>query len=96
MSSDMPVGGTGGVIALAINNAYSTTACSQGVATGSIFMASTTGDSSGDAATYSMGSRELSKIHEGKLYVDASKGNAQVEYKEHPEPSGTNYIYYGQ
>ena len=94
MSSDMP--SPANVFALAINNAYNTTACSQGVATGSIFVASTSADSSGDAASYSYGSRALSKIHEGKLYVNASSGNAQVEYKQHEEPAGTNYIYYGQ
>ena len=94
MSSDMP--SPANVFVLAKNNAYTTTACSQGVATGSIFVASTSADSSGDAASYSYGSRALSKIHEGKLYVNASAGNAQVEYKQHEEPAGTNYIYYGQ
>jgi hypothetical protein len=96
MSSDMPCSADLGIQILAINNAYDSTSCSQAVTTGSIFMATTTADASGDAAIYSMGSRELSKITEGKLYVDAAAGNKQVEYKEHPEPSGTNYIWYGQ
>ena len=84
------------VFALAINNAYNTTACSQGVATGSIFVASTSADSSGDAATYSYGSRALSKIHEGKLYVNAKSGTEQEAYKQHKEPAETNYIDNGQ
>ena len=96
MSSDMPCASAYGIHVLAINNAYDSTSCSQAVATGSIFMATTTADASGDAAIYSMGSRELSKITEGKLYVDAAAGNKQVEYKEHPEPSANNYIWYGQ
>jgi len=32
----------------------------------------------------------------GKMYVAEKSGTEQVRYVEHPEPSGTNYIYYGQ
>ena len=34
---------------------------------------------------------------QGKLYVSEPSGEEQVQYNQHPEPSGqTNYIYYGQ
>ena len=37
------------------------------------------------------------KVEEGKLYVTEQPGDEQVRYTEHPpEPSATNYIYYGQ
>ena len=32
----------------------------------------------------------------GKMYVAEKSGTQQVQYNQHPEPSGTNYIYYGQ
>jgi hypothetical protein len=32
----------------------------------------------------------------GKLNMSDLAGTAQVQYNQHPEPSGTNYIYYGQ
>ena len=32
----------------------------------------------------------------GKLNMSDLAGTAQVQYTQHPEPSGTNYIYYGQ
>ena len=32
----------------------------------------------------------------GKMYVAEKSGSEQVQYTQHPEPSGTNYIYYGQ
>ena len=35
-------------------------------------------------------------VTKGKLYLGEAKGTAQVQYTQHPEPSGTNYIYYGQ
>ena len=35
-------------------------------------------------------------ITQGKLYVSEPSGEEQVQYNQHPEPSGTNYIYYGQ
>tara|TARA_Y100001972_G_scaffold104382_1_gene131264 strand:+ start:1105 stop:1584 length:480 start_codon:yes stop_codon:yes gene_type:complete len=35
-------------------------------------------------------------VTKGKMYVADKSGTAQVKYTQHPEPSGTNYIYYGQ
>ena len=35
-------------------------------------------------------------VTKGKMYVADKSGTAQVQYTQHPEPSGTNYIYYGQ
>ena len=32
----------------------------------------------------------------GKMYVADKAGTAQVQYTQRQEPSGTNYIYYGQ
>jgi hypothetical protein len=32
----------------------------------------------------------------GKLYLSEKSGSEQVQYTQNPEPSGTNYIYYGQ
>jgi len=32
----------------------------------------------------------------GKLFVEEKSGDEQVQYTQRPEPSGTNYIYYGQ
>tara|TARA_R110002020_G_scaffold424388_1_gene633565 strand:- start:6007 stop:6492 length:486 start_codon:yes stop_codon:yes gene_type:complete len=32
----------------------------------------------------------------GKLYLAEKVGSEQVQYNQHPEPAGTNYIYYGQ
>ena len=32
----------------------------------------------------------------GKMYVAEKSGTQQIQYNQHPEPSGTNYIYYGQ
>jgi len=35
-------------------------------------------------------------VEQGKLYVSEESGQEQVQYTEYTEPSGTNYIYYGQ
>ena len=35
-------------------------------------------------------------VTKGIMYVADKSGTAQVQYTQHPEPSGTNYIYYGQ
>jgi hypothetical protein len=35
-------------------------------------------------------------VTKGKMYVAEKDGTAQVQYNQHPEPSGTNYIWYGQ
>ena len=35
-------------------------------------------------------------VEEGKLYIKEPVGEEQVQYTQHPEPSGTNYIWYGQ
>ena len=35
-------------------------------------------------------------ITKGKMYVADKAGTGQVQYTERQEPSGTNYIYYGQ
>ena len=35
-------------------------------------------------------------VEVGKLYVQEKAGEEQVQYTQHPEPSGTNYIWYGQ
>jgi hypothetical protein len=32
----------------------------------------------------------------GKMYVSEKSGTQQVQYNQHTEASGTNYIYYGQ
>jgi hypothetical protein len=34
-------------------------------------------------------------VTKGKMYVDEKSGTEQVQYTQHPEPSGTNYIFYG-
>ena len=33
------------------------------------------------------------KVEEGKLYVTEQSGDEQISYTEHPEPSGTNFIW---
>jgi hypothetical protein len=35
-------------------------------------------------------------VTKGKMYVADKAGTAQVQYTQRQEPSGTNYIYYGQ
>jgi len=35
-------------------------------------------------------------VTKGKLYVSDKDGTQQVQYNQHTETSGTNYIYYGQ
>ena len=35
-------------------------------------------------------------VTKGKMYVADKTGTAQVQYTQRQEPSGTNYIYYGQ
>lgn len=35
-------------------------------------------------------------VTKGKMYVDDKSGTAQVQYNQHTEAKGTNYIYYGQ
>ena len=35
-------------------------------------------------------------VTKGKMYVAEKDGTAEVQYTQHEEPSGTNYIYYGQ
>ena len=35
-------------------------------------------------------------VTKGKMYVAEKDGTQQVKYTQHEEPSGTNYIYYGQ
>ena len=35
-------------------------------------------------------------VEVGKLYVQEESGEEQVQYTQYPEPSGTNYIWYGQ
>jgi len=35
-------------------------------------------------------------VTKGKMYVADKAGSAQVQYTQRQEPSGTNYIYYGQ
>ena len=35
-------------------------------------------------------------VTKGKMYVAEKDGTQQVQYNQHEEPSGTNYIYYGQ
>ena len=35
-------------------------------------------------------------VTKGIMYVADRDGTEQVQYTQHPEPSGTNYIYYGQ
>jgi hypothetical protein len=35
-------------------------------------------------------------VEVGKLYVEEKAGEEQVQYTQYPEPSGTNYIWYGQ
>ena len=35
-------------------------------------------------------------VTKGKMYVAEKDGTQEVQYTQHPEPSGTNYIYYGQ
>ena len=35
-------------------------------------------------------------VEVGKLYVQEKSGAEQVKYTQYPEPSGTNYIWYGQ
>ena len=33
------------------------------------------------------------KVEEGKLYVTETAGSEQIKYTQHPEPTGTNYIW---
>jgi|TARA_R110001599_G_scaffold9109_1_gene45276 hypothetical protein len=35
-------------------------------------------------------------VTKGKMYVADKDGTAQVQYTQRQEPTGTNYIYYGQ
>ena len=35
-------------------------------------------------------------VEVGKLFVEERSGSEQVQYTQHHEPSGTNYIWYGQ
>jgi len=35
-------------------------------------------------------------VTKGKMFVSEKDGTEQVQYTQHPEPAGTNYIYYGQ
>jgi len=35
-------------------------------------------------------------VTKGKMYVAEKDGTQQVQYTQHEQPSGTNYIYYGQ
>ena len=35
-------------------------------------------------------------VTKGKMYLADAAGTAQVQYTQRQEPSGTNYIYYGQ
>ena len=35
-------------------------------------------------------------VEVGKLYVEEKAGEEQVQYTQQPEPSGTNYIWYGK
>ena len=35
-------------------------------------------------------------VSKGKLLLSEKDGTQQVQYTQNPEPSGTNYIYYGQ
>ena len=35
-------------------------------------------------------------VTKGKLLLSEKDGTQQVQYTQHPEPSGDNYIYYGQ
>tara|TARA_R110002050_G_scaffold43036_1_gene103443 strand:+ start:394 stop:882 length:489 start_codon:yes stop_codon:yes gene_type:complete len=35
-------------------------------------------------------------VTKGKMYVSEKDGTEQVQYTQRQEPSGTNYIYYGQ
>ena len=35
-------------------------------------------------------------VTKGKMYVADKSGTAQVQYTQRQEPTGTNYIYYGQ
>ena len=35
-------------------------------------------------------------VTKGKMYVAEKSGTEQVQYTQHTEPSGTNYIWYGQ
>tara|TARA_R100000808_G_C2152125_1_gene161438 strand:- start:1924 stop:3033 length:1110 start_codon:yes stop_codon:yes gene_type:complete len=35
-------------------------------------------------------------VTKGKMYVAEKSGTEEVQYTQHTEPSGTNYIYYGQ
>jgi hypothetical protein len=35
-------------------------------------------------------------VTKGKMYVAEKDGTEQVQYTQRQEPTGTNYIYYGQ
>ena len=35
-------------------------------------------------------------VTKGKMYVADKSGTAQVQYTQHTEPSGSNYIWYGE
>ena len=40
--------------------------------------------------------RVVGCVEVGKLYVEEDDDEEQVQYNQHPSPSGTNYIWYGQ
>jgi hypothetical protein len=35
-------------------------------------------------------------VEQGKLYMEEPDKGEQVQYNQHPDPGGTNYIWYGQ
>jgi hypothetical protein len=81
-------------IILASNNVLNSTTGSE-LEKGNAWLTSIYGAS---AASTSKGYYTLQgKVTEGKMYISQGDENLkQVTYKQHEEPAGTNYIYYGQ
>tara|TARA_R110000824_G_scaffold142634_1_gene309871 strand:+ start:1129 stop:2139 length:1011 start_codon:yes stop_codon:yes gene_type:complete len=72
---------------MASNNEYSSTSCSHGDKMGNIIFAFKSAQNTRNLWL------STTPIEVGKLLVQEQVGEEQVQYQQHPEPSGTNYIY---
>jgi len=72
---------------MASNNEYSSTSCSHGDRMGNIIFAFTSAQNTRNIWL------STTPIEVGKLLVQEQVGQEQVQYQQHTEPSGTNYIY---
>tara|TARA_R110000737_G_C14518083_1_gene474863 strand:+ start:96 stop:1106 length:1011 start_codon:yes stop_codon:yes gene_type:complete len=72
---------------MASNNEYSSTSCSYGDRMGSIIFAIKSAQNTSGLWNTNI------PLEVGKLLVEEQVGEEQVQYEQHPAPSGTNYIY---